>query len=161
MHADGTNGTMTEVEMLLMRITSGSASLSGSTFRRGDGDALALGEQDGTLKSLSRSSRTDADEYFLRHRVLIPQGDSIVIDHRPQRSTPSELLLEAGQDARIVLGLEPVPPRRSPACPRIRTDLEIRRCCARYGRSRPLTCRSETERGVARDDQENPRPLWR
>jgi FAD/FMN-containing dehydrogenase len=80
-HAYGTNGIITEVEMPLTAHYDWVNVIVGfDNFDAATAYALALGEQDGILKKLvTVVAGPTPHDYFLRHRALIPQGDSVVI----------------------------------------------------------------------------------
>ena len=81
MHAYGTNGIITEVEMPLTRAYDWVDVIVGfDSFDAAAAYALALGEQDGILKKLVTVVAAPAPhDYFLRHRALIPPGKSVVL----------------------------------------------------------------------------------
>jgi FAD/FMN-containing dehydrogenase len=80
-HAYGTNGIITEVEAPLTAHYDWVDVIVGfDSFDAAAAYALALGEQDGILKKLvTVVAGPTPHECFLRHRALIPEGDSIVI----------------------------------------------------------------------------------
>jgi FAD/FMN-containing dehydrogenase len=80
-HAYGTNGIITEVEMPLTASYDWVEAMIGfDTFDAAAAYALALGEQDGILKKLVTIVAAPAPhDYFLRHRSLIPAGKSVVL----------------------------------------------------------------------------------
>jgi FAD/FMN-containing dehydrogenase len=80
-HAYGTNGIITEVEAPLTAHYDWVDVIVGfDSFDAATAYALALGEQDGILKKLVTVVAGPAPhDYFLRHRALIPPGDSVVI----------------------------------------------------------------------------------
>jgi FAD/FMN-containing dehydrogenase len=80
-HAYGTNGIITEVEMpLAPRYDWVDVILGFADFERASAYAAALGAEDGILKKLVTTVAAPAPHaYFLRHRALIPEGDSVVI----------------------------------------------------------------------------------
>ncbi len=80
-HAYGTNGIITEVEMPLAAKYDWVHVIVGfDAFDAAVGYALALGEQDGILKKLVTAVAAPAPhEYFLRHKSLIPPGSSVAI----------------------------------------------------------------------------------
>ncbi len=80
-HAYGTNGIITEVEMpLTPRYDWVEAIVGFDSFDAATAYALALGEQDGILKKLVTVVAAPAPhDYFLRHRALIPAGKSVVL----------------------------------------------------------------------------------
>src|SRR5271170_5653134 len=80
-HAYGTNGIITEVEMPLAAHYDWVNVIVGfDSFDAATAYALALGEQDGVLKKLvTVVAGPTPHEYFLRHRALISHGDSVVI----------------------------------------------------------------------------------
>ena len=127
-HAYGTNGIITEVEMPLTAHYEWVSVIVGfDSFDAATAYALALGEQDGILKKLvTVVAGPTPHECFLRHRALIPQGDSIVILMiAPHALDAFQAFTRAYKDARIVLELEPGAARD--ACrlaPELRTDLE-------------------------------------
>ena len=75
-HAYGTNGVITEVEMpLTARYDWVDVIVGFDSFEAAAAYALALGEQDGILKKLVTVVAGPAPhDYFLRHRALIPRG---------------------------------------------------------------------------------------
>jgi FAD/FMN-containing dehydrogenase len=105
-HAYGTNGIITEVEMPLtahydwVNVIVGFDSFDAATTY-----ALALGEQDGILKKLiTVVAGPSPRDYFLRHRALIPQGDSVVILMiAPHALDAFEAFTRPYKDARILL----------------------------------------------------------
>jgi FAD/FMN-containing dehydrogenase len=80
-HAYGTNGIITEVEMpLTARYDWADVIVGFDSFDAAAAYALALGEQDGILKKLvTVVAGPTPHDCFLRHRALIPQGASVVI----------------------------------------------------------------------------------
>jgi FAD/FMN-containing dehydrogenase len=80
-HAYGTNGVITEVEMPLAAHYDWVDVIVGfDSFDAATAYALALGEQDGILKKLvTVVAGPTPNECFLRHRALIPTGKSVVI----------------------------------------------------------------------------------
>ena len=80
-HAYGTNGVITEVEMPLAPTYDWVEAILGfDSFDAAAAYALALGEQDGILKKLVTVVAAPAPhEYFLRHRAFIPAGKSVVL----------------------------------------------------------------------------------
>jgi FAD binding domain len=80
-HAYGTNGVIVEVEMPLTAHYDWVDVIVGfDAFDAATAYALALGEQDGILKKLvTVVAGPTPHECFLRHRALIPPGDSVVI----------------------------------------------------------------------------------
>jgi FAD/FMN-containing dehydrogenase len=80
-HAYGTNGVITEVEAPLTAHYDWVDVIVGfDSFDAAANYALALGEQDGILKKLvTVVAGPTPHECFLRHRALIPEGDSVVI----------------------------------------------------------------------------------
>jgi FAD/FMN-containing dehydrogenase len=80
-HAYGTNGVITEIEMpLTARYDWVEVIVGFDAFDAAAAYALALGEQDGILKKLVTVVAAPAPhDYFLRHRSLIPQGKSVVL----------------------------------------------------------------------------------
>jgi FAD/FMN-containing dehydrogenase len=80
-HAYGTNGVITEVEApLTARYDWVDVIVGFERFESAAAYALALAEQDGILKKLvTVVAGPTPHEYFLRHRALIPPGDSAVI----------------------------------------------------------------------------------
>ncbi len=80
-HAYGTNGVITEVEMPLTASYGWVEVIVGfDSFDAATAYALALGEQDGILKKLVTVVAAPAPhDYFLRHRALIPAGKSVVL----------------------------------------------------------------------------------
>jgi FAD/FMN-containing dehydrogenase len=80
-HAYGTNGVITEVEMPLTAKYDWTDVIVGfDSFDAAVGYALALGEQDGILKKLVTAVAAPAPQtYFLRHKALIPEGASVAL----------------------------------------------------------------------------------
>jgi FAD/FMN-containing dehydrogenase len=80
-HAYGTNGVITEVEMpLTARCDWAEVIVGFNTFEGATAYALALAEQDGILKKLvTVVAAPAAQDYFLRHRAMIPAGQSVVL----------------------------------------------------------------------------------
>jgi FAD/FMN-containing dehydrogenase len=80
-HAYGTNGVIVEVEMpLAPRYDWIDLIVGFDSFAAAGAYGRALGEQDGVLKKLVTVVAAPApQDYFLRHRGLIPAGQSIVI----------------------------------------------------------------------------------
>jgi FAD/FMN-containing dehydrogenase len=105
-HAYGTNGVITEVEMPLTAQYDWVDVIVGfESFDAATAYALALGEQDGILKKLVTVVAGPAPhDYFLRHRALIPPGDSVVILMiAPHALDAFEAFTRAYKDARILL----------------------------------------------------------
>ena len=127
-HAYGTNGIITEVEMPLTAHYDWADVIVGfDCFDAAAAYALALGEQDGILKKLMTVvAGPTPHDCFLRHRALIPPGASVVILMiAPHSLDAFEAFTRPYRDARILLELEPCCARdaRRPA-PQLRTDLE-------------------------------------
>ncbi len=105
-HAYGTNGVITEVEMpLTARYGWVDVIVGFDSFDAATAYALALGEQDGILKKLVTviAGPTPHDS-FLRHRALIPPGDSVVILMiAPHALDAFEAFSRPYKDARILL----------------------------------------------------------
>ncbi len=80
-HAYGTNGVITLVEMpLTARYDWVDVIVGFDSFDAAASYALALGEQDGILKKLVTVVAGPAPhDFFLRHRALIPPGKSVVL----------------------------------------------------------------------------------
>ena len=80
-HAYGTNGIITEVEMPLTATYDWADVIVGfDAFDAALRYAMALSEQDGLLKKLVTVVASPAPhDFFLRHRSLIPKGKSVVI----------------------------------------------------------------------------------
>jgi FAD/FMN-containing dehydrogenase len=80
-HAYGTNGVITEVEMpLTARYDWAEVIVGFNTFEGATAYALALAEQDGILKKLvTVVAAPAAQDYFLRHRAMVPAGQSVVL----------------------------------------------------------------------------------
>jgi FAD/FMN-containing dehydrogenase len=80
-HAYGTNGVITEVEMpLAPRYDWVDVILGFEDFVTASAYGAALGAQDGILKKLVTTVAAPApNAYFLRHRSLIPEGASVAI----------------------------------------------------------------------------------
>ncbi len=109
-HAYGTNGIITEVEMpLTARYDWVDLIVGFDNFDAATAYALALGEQDGILKKLvTVVAGPTPHECFLRHRALIPPGVSVVILMiAPHALDAFEAFTRHYKDARILLELEP------------------------------------------------------
>jgi FAD/FMN-containing dehydrogenase len=80
-HAYGTNGVITRVEMpLTARYDWVDAIVGFDSFEAATAYALAFGEQDGILKKLVTVVAAPAPHaWFLRHRPFIPEGKSVVL----------------------------------------------------------------------------------
>jgi len=80
-HAYGTNGVITEVEMpLTARYDWVDVIVGFDSFDVATAYALALGEQDGILKKLvTVVAGPVPHDFFLRHRALIPASKSVVL----------------------------------------------------------------------------------
>ena len=80
-HAYGTNGVITEVEMPLTAAYDWVDVIVGfDSFDAAAAYALALGEQDGILKKLLTVVAAPApSRYFLRHRSIVPEGKCVVL----------------------------------------------------------------------------------
>jgi len=105
-HAYGTNGIITEVEMPLTAHYDWVDVIVGfDSFDIATAYALALGEQDGILKKLvTVVAGPTPHECFLRHRALIPPGDSVVILMiAPHVLDAFEAFTRHYRDARILL----------------------------------------------------------
>ena len=105
-HAYGTNGVITEVEApLTARYEWVDVIVGFDSFDAATAYALALGEQDGILKKLVTVVAGPAPhDYFLRHRALIPPGDSVVILMiAPHALDAFEAFTRPYKDARILL----------------------------------------------------------
>jgi FAD/FMN-containing dehydrogenase len=105
-HAYGTNGIITEVEAPLTAHYDWVDLIVGfDSFDAATAYALALGEQDGILKKLVTVVAGPAPhDYFLRHRALIPPGDSVVILMiAPHALDAFEAFTRPYKDARILL----------------------------------------------------------
>ena len=105
-HAYGTNGIITEVEMpLTARYDWVDVIVGFDSFDAATAYALALGEQDGILKKLvTVVAGPTPHDYFLRHRALIPPGDSVVILMiAPHALDAFEAFTRPYKDARILL----------------------------------------------------------
>ena len=105
-HAYGTNGIITEVEMPLAAHYDWVDLIVGfDSFDAAAAYALALGEQDGILKKLVTVVAAPAPHaYFLRHRALIPEGASVVILMiAPHALDAFEAFTRPFKDARILL----------------------------------------------------------
>ena len=105
-HAYGTNGIITEVEMPLTAHYDWVDVIVGfDSFDAATAYALALGEQDGILKKLvTVVAGPTPHDYFLRHRALIPHGDSVVILMiAPHALDAFEAFTRPYKDARILL----------------------------------------------------------
>ena len=105
-HAYGTNGIITEVEMPLAAHYDWADVIVGfDNFDAAAAYALALGEQDGILKKLvTVIARPAPHGYFLRHRALIPPGASVVILMiAPHALDAFAAFTRSFRDARILL----------------------------------------------------------
>ena len=127
-HAYGTNGIITEVEMpLTARYDWADVIVGFDSFDAAAAYALALGEQDGILKKLvTVVAGPTPHDCFLRHRALIPQGASVVILMiAPHALDAFEAFTGPYKDARILFEFKPGGARdaRRPA-PQLRIDLE-------------------------------------
>lgn len=80
-HAYGTNGVITQVEMpLTARYDWVDVIVGFDSFEAAAAYGAALGEQDGILKKLDTIVSAPAPhECFLRHRAIIPEGKSVAI----------------------------------------------------------------------------------
>jgi FAD/FMN-containing dehydrogenase len=105
-HAYGTNGIITEVEMPLTAHYDWVDIIVGfDSFDAAAAYALALGEQDGILKKLvTVVAGPTPHACFLRHRALIPAGDSaVILMIAPHALDAFEAFTRAYKDARILL----------------------------------------------------------
>ena len=105
-HAYGTNGIITEVEMPLTAHFDWADVIVGfDSFDAAAAYALALGEQDGILKKLMTVvAGPTPHDCFLRHRALIPPGASVVILMiAPHSLDAFEAFTRPYRDARILL----------------------------------------------------------
>ncbi len=105
-HAYGTNGIITEVEMPLTAHYDWADVIVGfDFFDAAAAYALALGEQDGILKKLMTVvAGPTPHDCFLRHRALIPPGASVVILMiAPHSLDAFEAFTRPYRDARILL----------------------------------------------------------
>ena len=105
-HAYGTNGVITEVEApLTARYDWVDVIVGFDSFDAATAYGLALGEQDGILKKLiTVVAGPTPHECFLRHRPLIPPGDSVVILMiAPHALDAFEAFTRPYKDARILL----------------------------------------------------------
>jgi len=105
-HAYGTNGIITEVEMPLTAHYDWADVIVGfDSFDAAAAYALALGEQDGILKKLvTVVAGPTPHDCFLRHRALIPPGDSaVVLMIAPHALNAFEAFTRPYKDARILL----------------------------------------------------------
>ena len=105
-HAYGTNGIITEVEMPLTAHYDWADVIVGfDSFDAAAAYALALGEQDGILKKLMTVvAGPTPHDCFLRHRALIPPGASVVILMiAPHSLDAFEAFTRPYRDARILL----------------------------------------------------------
>ncbi len=165
-HAYGTNGVIVEVEApLAARYDWADVIVGFDSFDAATAYALALGEQDGILKKLITVVAGPAPhDYFLRHRALIPQNDSVVILMiAPHALDAFQAFTRPYKDARILLELEPRLARgaRRPA-PELRADVESHDPSRAAGRSaHHLPAGALSERRCARGDQADPQPLRR
>jgi FAD/FMN-containing dehydrogenase len=119
-HAYGTNGVITEVEMPTAARYDWSDVIVGfDRFEEAAAFAAALGAQDGIAKKLVTAVAAPAPHsYFLRHRALIPQGSSVVLTmiaphgldafHAFARPWNGKVLLDASRaSAETLKGLPP------------------------------------------------------
>src|ERR1700748_794622 len=105
-HAYGTNGIITEVEAPLTAHYDWVDVIVGfDSFYAASAYALGLCAQDGILKKLITVVAGPAPhDYFLRHRALIPPGDSVVILMiAPHALDAFEAFTRPYKDARILL----------------------------------------------------------
>jgi FAD/FMN-containing dehydrogenase len=112
-HAYGTNGIITEVEMPLTAHYDWADVIVGfDSFEAAAAYALALGEQDGILKKLvTVVAAPTPHDCFLRHRALIPPGASVVILMlAPHALNAFEAFTRPFKDARILLDSSKAPP---------------------------------------------------
>jgi FAD/FMN-containing dehydrogenase len=112
-HAYGTNGIITEVEMPLTAHYEWVDVIVGfDSFDAATAYALALGEQDGILKKLvTVVAGPTPHDCFLRHRALIPRGDSVVILMlAPHALDAFAAFTRHYKDARILLDSSKAPP---------------------------------------------------
>jgi FAD/FMN-containing dehydrogenase len=104
-HAYGTNGIITEVEMpLTARYDWAEAIVGFDSFEAAAAYALAFGEQDGILKKLVTVVAAPAPhEYFLRHRAVIPAGKSVaLLMMAPQSLDAFEAFTRLHKDAAVL-----------------------------------------------------------
>jgi FAD/FMN-containing dehydrogenase len=112
-HAYGTNGIITEVEMpLTARYDWVDLIVGFDSFDAATAYALALGQQDGILKKLvTVVAGPTPHECFLRHRALIPPGDSVaILMIAPHALDAFEAFTRHYKDARILLDSSRAPP---------------------------------------------------
>jgi hypothetical protein len=112
-HAYGTNGIITEVEApLTARYDWVDVIVGFDSFDAATAYALTLGEQDGILKKLvSVVAGPTPHDCFLRHRALIPAGDSVVILMiAPHALDAFEAFTRPYKDAHILLDSSRAPP---------------------------------------------------
>jgi FAD/FMN-containing dehydrogenase len=105
-HAYGTNGIITEVEMPLAPAYQWVEVIVGfDGFEAATAYALALAEQDGILKKLVTVIAAPAPHaYFLRHRALIPEGKSVVLTMvAPHALDALEAFTRQFRDAEVLL----------------------------------------------------------
>ncbi len=138
-HAYGTNGIITEVEMPLTAHYDWVDVIVGfDSFDAAAAYALALGEQDGILKKLvTVVAGPTPHDYFLRHRALIPaRRQRRHPDDRPACARRVRSLHPALQGRAYPARLEPRGARdaRRPAA-QLRTDLEPHHAARVAGRS--------------------------
>ena len=146
-HAYGTNGIITEVEMPLTAHYDWVNVIVGfDSFDAATAYALALGEQDGILKKLvTVVAGPTPHDYFLRHRALIPaRRQRRHSDDRSPCARRFRSLYPALQGCAYSAQLEPRGPRDARRlASQLRTDLESHHAARVTGRSRAsLTCRS-------------------
>ena len=104
-HAYGTNGVITEVEMPLAPQYDWIELILGfDNFEAASAYALAVAEQDGILKKLLTVVAGPAPHaYFLRHRSLIPSGKSVVLALvAPHALDPLEAFTRHFKDAQFL-----------------------------------------------------------
>jgi FAD/FMN-containing dehydrogenase len=112
-HAYGTNGVITEVEApLAARYDWVDIIVGFDSFDAATAYALALGEQDGILKKLvTVVAAPTPHDCFLRHRAVIPAGDSVVILMiAPHALDAFEAFTRPFKGARILLDSSRAPP---------------------------------------------------
>jgi FAD/FMN-containing dehydrogenase len=121
-HAYGTNGVITEVEMpLTARYDWVEVILGFESFEAATTYSLSLGEQDGILKKLITVVAAPAPHaYFLRHRPFIPAGKSIVLAMiAPHALDAFEAFTRPHRGAEILFNSSRVPPEALTGLPPI------------------------------------------
>lgn len=121
-HAYGTNGVIVEVEMpLTARYDWVEAIIGFDSFDAAAAYGLALGEQDGILKKLVTVVAAPAPhDYFLRHRAMIPAGQSVVLAMiAPHAMDAFAAFTKPFRDAKILFDSSRAPPATRAGLPPI------------------------------------------